>query len=60
MEQRESLIISGRSRPVVGYFRGGQPVVDKFDPARSHIHYPADPVERENFEVVLPEVIAEM
>lgn len=58
MEQRKSLIISRRSRPVVGYFRDGQPVVDKFDPTRSHIHYPADPVERANFEVALPRVIA--
>lgn len=60
MEQRKSLIISGRSRPVVGYFRDGQPVVDKFDPARSHIHRPTDPVERANFEGVLPRVIAEI
>jgi hypothetical protein len=44
MEQHRNLIISGRSRPVVGYFRDEQPVVDKSDPARSHIHYPADPV----------------
>lgn len=58
MEQRKSLIISRRSRPVVGYFRDGQPVVDKFDPTRSHIHYPTDPVERANFEVALPRVIA--
>jgi len=60
MEQFRKLIISGYSRPVVGYFRDGQPVVDKFDPVRSHIHYPSDPVERANFEDVLPEVIAEM
>lgn len=44
MGQRKSLIISGRSRPVVGYFRDEQPVVDKSDPARSRIHYPTDPV----------------
>ena len=60
MERHRNLIISGRSRPVVGYFRDGQPVVDRFDSARSHIHYPADPVERANFEDVLPEVIAEI
>ena len=60
MEQHRNLIISGRSRPVVGYFRDGQPVVDKSDPARSHIHHPADPVERANFEGVLPRVIAEI
>ena len=60
MERQRNLIISGRSRPVVGYFRDGQPVVDKFDPARSHIHYPANPVERANFEGVLPRVIAEI
>lgn len=40
MEQHRNLIISGRSRPV----RDGQPVVDKFNPERSHIHYPTDPV----------------
>lgn len=51
------MIISRRSRPVVGYFRDGQPVVDKFDPTRSHIHYPTDPVEQANFEVALPRVI---
>ena len=51
------MIISHRSRPVVGYFRDGQPVVDKFDPTRSHIHYPTDPVEQANFEVALPRVI---
>lgn len=44
MERRRNLIISGRSRPVVGYFRDGQPVVDRFDSASSHIHYPTDPV----------------